>query len=442
MASKKAKIQTPQGMSDILPEDQPFFKKIYKTAQSFASAYGFRELSPPILEHTELFEKGTGADTDIVEKQMYSLRTKGGDHLTLRPEFTPSLVRAYLEHGMISLPQPVKLFSFGPVFRHEKPQSGRFRQFHQFNIEVFGSKDPIIDVEIIYLFYNILQALGIKNLLVEINSIGDKECRPDYKKLLVKYLKKNEHFLCADCKRRLKTSPLRILDCKREQCRQVVSGAPQMIDHLCKGCHNHFKKVLEFLDELALPYNLNPYLARGLDYYTRTVFEISSQDNKAAEPSRDTTRPEQAAGGQQGSLLGGGRYDNLVKLFSRKNVSACGGAGGIERIIAAMKQEGIKVCGKPEPVIFLAQLGDAAKIKALKLIEDLRKANIPISEFLDRDSLTAQLKIANKLNVRYTLIIGEEEASKNMVIIRDMKSGKQSLVKMGMLVSQLKKRLR
>jgi histidyl-tRNA synthetase len=427
MAAKKAKIQSPTGMSDILPQDQPFFKKIYNTAQSFSSAYGFGELSPPTLEHTELFEKGTGADTDIVEKQMYSLRTKGGDHLTLRPEFTPSLVRAYIEHGMVSLPQPVKLFSFGPVFRHERPQAGRSRQFHQFNLEVFGSKKPIIDVEIIYLFYNILQALGIKDLLVEINSMGDNECRPDYKKLLVRYLKKNERFLCADCKRRLKKSPLRVLDCKQERCRQVVSGAPQIIDHLCKECHNHFKKVLEFLDELALPYNLNPYLARGLDYYTRTVFEISSGD--------ETT-------GQQGSLLGGGRYDNLVKLFSRKNIAACGGAGGVERIIAAMKEKGITVHDKPEPAIFLAQLGDIAKTKALKLMEDLRKANLPIAEFLDRDSLTAQLKIANKLNVKYTLIIGEEEASNDMLIIRDMKSGKQTLMKMERAIKELKKKLK
>jgi len=426
MVVKKEKIQSPSGMSDILPKDQPFFKKIYNTAQSFSSAYGFGEFSPPILEHTELFEKGTGENTDIVEKQMYSLRTKGGDHLTLRPEFTPSLVRAYIEHGMISLPQPVKLFSFGPVFRHERSQAGRFRQFHQFNLEVFGSKKPIIDVELIYLFYNILQELGIKNLLVEINSIGDRECRPDYKKSLVRYLKKNERFLCADCKRRLRKNPLRVLDCKQERCCQVVSGAPQMIDHLCKECHNHFKKVLEFLDELSLPYNLNPYLARGLDYYTRTVFEISSQDKTTL---------------QQGSLIGGGRYDNLVKLFSRKSVPACGGAAGVERIISAMKENKIIVHGKSEPTIFLAQLGDIAKTKVLKLMQDLRKANFSVVEFLDRDSLTAQLKIANKLNVKYTLIIGEEEASKNMLIIRDMKSGKQTLVKAEKLINELKKKL-
>ena len=429
MASKKskAKIQSAPGMSDILPEDQPFFKKVYRVASDFSSAFGFGELSPPILEQTELFEKGTGLDTEIVEKQMYSLRTKGGDHLTLRPEFTPSLARAYIEHGMISLPQPVKLFSYGPVFRHERQQAGRSRQFHQFNLEVFGSQKPIIDVEIIYISYNILQALGIKDLLIEINRIGDSECRPDYKKLLVRYLKRNEGFLCADCKRRLKKNPLRVLDCKQERCQQIVSGAPQIIDHLCKECHNHFKKVLEFLDELALPYNLNPYLARGLDYYTKTVFEIAAEDE---------------TGKRQGSLLGGGRYDNLIRQFSRKNVSACGGAGGVERIIAVMKEKEVKVLGRPEPIIFLAQLGDTAKSRALKLMDDLRKANIPTAESLDRDSLTAQLKTANKLNVKYSLIIGEEEASRNMLIIRDMKSGKQRLVKMEKVVAELKRKLK
>ncbi len=423
----KAKIQSVSGMSDILPEDQAFFKKVYKTALDISSDYGFSELSSPILEYTELFEKGTGSDTEIVEKQMYSLRTKGGDRLTLRPEFTPSLVRAYIEHGMISLPQPVKLFSFGPVFRHERQQSGRFRQFHQFNLEIFGSEKPIIDAELIYLSYNILQGLGVKDLLIEVNSIGDKECRPAYKKKLTRYLRSNKDFLCLDCQERLKKTPLRVLDCKIERCRQIVSGAPQIIDHLCKGCHDHFKKVLEFLDELALPYDLNPYLVRGLDYYTETVFEITTGDKK---------------GKKKASLLGGGRYDNLIKQFSRKDIPACGGAGGVERIIAAMKKSGTKVPERRKPVIFLAQLGDIAKSRALKLINNLRKAGLSTSEQLHRDSLAIQLKMANRLGVKYTLIIGEEEASRNMLIIRDMKSGKQSLVKIEKAIVEIKKRLK
>ena len=428
MAAKKSKskVQCPLGMSDILPEDQPFFKKIYNVTSDFSSAFGFGEFSPPILEYSELFEKGTGGDTDIVEKQMYSLRTKGGDHLTLRPEFTPSLARGYIEHGMISLPQPVKLFSYGPVFRHERPQAGRFRQFHQLNLEIFGSNKAATDIELIYIFYNILQTLGIKDMVIEINSIGDKNCRSDYKKLLVKYFKKNENFLCPDCQRRFQKNPLRVLDCKQERCQQIVSGAPRIIDHLCKECHNHFKKVLEFLDELALPYNLNPYLARGLDYYTKTVFEIVTE-NKIS--------------GKKSSLIGGGRYDDLIKVFSRKDIPACGGAGGVERIIAAMKEKEIKIFSKSEPVIFLAQIGDIAKSRALELVNDFRKANIPIAVSLDKDSLTAQLKIANKLQVKYTLIIGEEEANNNMLIIRNMKSGKQILVKIEKAIKEIKKKL-
>jgi len=429
MAGKrsKPKIQTPLGMSDIMPEDQPYFKKIYKAAQSFSNFYGFKEITPPILEFTELFEKGTGQSTDIVEKQMYSLRTKGGDHLTLRPEFTPSIVRAYIEHGMQSWPQPVKLFCSGPVFRHERPQAGRFRQFYQINFEIFGSKKAIIDAEIIYLCYNFLQELGLKNLIIEINSIGDNECRPDYRRLLVRYLKKNEKFLCSDCRRRLKINPLRVMDCKQERCRKVVLGAPQIIDYLCKDCHSHFKKVLEFLDDLGLPYSLNPYLVRGLDYYTRTVFEIITEDE---------------SGKGQGSLIGGGRYDNLIKLFSRKNIPASGAAGGVERIIAAMKEQEIKLISKPEPALFLAQLGDKAKIRALKLMESLKKANLLTAESLDKDSLTTQLRIANKLKVKYTLIIGEEEVNKNNLIIRDMQTGRQRVIKMDKAIQEIRKKLK
>jgi len=416
MTNKKLKIQSAPGMKDILPEDQVLFEKVINTASKYAKYFNFSKVTPPILEFTELFEKGTGAFTDIVEKQMYNLKTKGGDHLTLRPEFTPSLVRSYIEHGMQSLPQPVKLFTAGPLFRHERQQAGRYRQFNQINFEIFGSDKPIIDVEIIYVMYGILEKLGLKNLLIEINSIGDKECRADYKKTLVRYLKKHENFLCTTCKRRIKTNPLRILDCKQEKCQNVVINAPQIIDHLCKPCHSHFKKVLEYLDQVGLPYNLNPYLVRGLDYYTRTVFEIN--------------------GDEQGALIGGGRYDDLIKMFSRKRVPACGAAGGVERIVALMKEEQDK---KPE--IFLAQLGDEAKVKALKLMNEFKKAKLLVAESLDKDSLTNQLKTANKLEVKYTLIIGEEEARKDTILIRDMKSGKQISVNLKDIIKEIKKRL-
>ncbi len=429
MSSKitKDKIQTPSGMPDILPEDQPYYKKIYRIVEAYSSFYGFSEITPPILEHAELFEKGTGADTDIIEKQMYVLRTKGGDFLALRPEFTPSLARAYIQHGMNSLSQPVKLFSFGPLFRQDRPQAGRLRQFHQFNLEAFGSERPAMDVQIIYLFYNIFQSLGIKDIVIQINSIGDRECQPEYKKLLINYLKKNIRLLCPDCRRRLKTNPLRVLDCKEESCQQTIAAAPQAIDHLCKPCHNHFRKVLELLDDLGLPYNLNPYLVRGLDYYTRTVFEITVE------------KELQKA---QSSLAGGGRYDNLIKLFSNKEVSAFGAAGGVERVIAAMKEREIKVPTPASPEVFLAQLGDTAKIKAFNLLEDFRKANLSVSESLDRGSLSAQLKIADKQEVKYTLILGEEETKRSNIILRDMKTGKQTTIKLEKVIEELKKLLR
>lgn len=423
----KVMFQTPTGMPDILPQDQPYFEKVLRIAENFSFFYGFQKLDTPILEFAELFEKGTGADTDIVEKEMYSLRTKGGDVLALRPEFTPPLARAYIEHGMASWPQPVKLFSSGPIFRHERPQAGRLRQFHQFNLEVFGSKEPIVDVEIIFLCYKILQALGLKDILIELNSLGCRNCRSNLKKLLINYLKRRQNFLCPTCKERLKRNPLRVFDCKQEACQQVVANAPQLLDHLCNECHRHLKNILEFLDELEIPYLLNPYLVRGLDYYTKTVFEMI---------------PEGTRQGSQTSLIGGGRYDDLIKQFSKKDVPAVGAAAGVERIINLIKEREIKVPLPSQPKVFLAQLGNSAKIKALKLLEEFRKKNFLVAHSFERDSLTKQLELANKLNVKYTLILGEEEVKKETIILRDMESGKQSSLKIDKIVQEVKKRLK
>lgn len=410
-----------------MPEEQRYFQRIYNVAENIASFYDFKKIDTPILEETQLFEKGTGISTDIVQKQMYSFRTRGGDHLTLRPEGTPTIVRSFIQHGMFNLPQPIKLWYWGPYFRYEHPQAGRFRQFWQFGFETLGEGGAVIDAQIIQIFYNILKELRLKNLSVEINSIGDSQCRPYYKKLLVSYFRSRESALCSDCKRRLKENPLRILDCKEEKCRQVISQAPQIIDHLCEECHNHFKEVLEFLDEIELPYCLNPYLVRGLDYYTKTVFEILEQS------------PE---GKALGSLVGGGRYDALSKLLGGKPIQACGGAAGIERIIAAMKEKKIKFSEPPAPKIFLAQLGVLAKRKSLKLLEDFRKQRIQICESFGRDSLKAQLSRANKIGASYTLILGQKEALDGQILIRDMASGKQETIKLDKIVNEMKKRLK
>jgi len=383
------------------------------------------------LEQQELFSKGIGLSTDVVEKQMFTLRTKGGNYLTLRPEGTAPVVRAYIEHGMKNLPKPVKLWYFGPYFRHERPQAGRYRQFWQFGLEVFGEESSAIDVEIIQITYSILKDIKIKNVVIEVNSIGSSCCRPYYKKLLASYLRSRTGSLCGNCKKRAKENPLRVLDCKQEKCQKIVSESPQTIDHLCRDCHKHFKEVLEFLDELELPYNLNPHLVRGLDYYTRTVFEFFVQEKKQDFSKLSTL-----------ALGGGGRYDGLVKILGGKPTPAVGVALGIDRLMLLMREQGIKIPQKSGPKVFLAQLGNLAKRKTLKLAEEFRKARIPFHFSLGRDSLSAQLKIADKIGVEYSLILGQREALANSIIIREMKTGNQKEAQLDRVVEEIKKKIK
>jgi len=429
------KFQSPTGMHDILGKDIMYFQKIEKTCKDIADFYGFRKIETPILEDTKLFEKGTGFSTDIVQKEMFNLRTKGGDYLTLRPEGTPGIVRSYIQNGMQNLPKPIKFWHFGPFFRYERPQAGRFRQFNQFGFESIGVDKPIIDVHIIQIFFNILKELGFKDLIIQINTIGCPECRSEYKRKLIKYLKSNESSLCSDCRRRLKENPLRVLDCKNEKCQEIIKSAPQMIEHLCKDCHNHFKNVLEFLEEIELPYELNPYLVRGLDYYTRTVFEIFSN---LPQESKEYSEQES----KKIALAGGGRYDGLVKLLGGKETPACGGAAGVERIIRLMKIIGKKVPAKKQAQVFLAQVGELAKRKSLKIFEDLRNNNIKVAEAFHNDSLVEQLKIADKLEVKFVLILGQKESIDNEIIIREMETGKQKIIPFKNIIREVKKRIK
>ncbi len=421
---KRPRFQSPTGMHDILPEDQKYLKVINNKIEEIAGFYGFAKIDTPFVEQAELFSKGLGFSTDVVQKQMYSFRTKGGDLLTLRPEGTAPVVRAYIENGMFNLPQPVKLFYFGPFFRYENPQAGRYRQFWQFGFEVLGEEGSVMDAQIVQIFYNILKELGLKNLIVEINSIGDSQCRPYYKKLLASYLRSREHLLCSDCRRRLKENPLRVLDCKEEECQPIKEQAPQTVDHLCEECHNHFKEVLEFLEEIELPYRLNPHLVRGLDYYTKTVFEIFEEGESVV------------------ALVGGGRYDSLVKLLGGAETPAVGAAAGVERIIQVMKERNIKLPKVVEPRIFLAQLGSLAKRKSLKLFEEFRRAKVPLAELLGRDSLKTQLNRADRLGAEYTLILGQKEALEDTIIMRNMQSGRQDTIKLGKIVEVVKEKLR
>ncbi|OHA63182.1 MAG: histidine--tRNA ligase [Candidatus Wildermuthbacteria bacterium RIFCSPHIGHO2_01_FULL_48_25] len=427
---KGPRFQTPQGMHDVLPEDQPYIERISGVVKDVADFYGYARIDTPMLEDAALFEKGIGVTTDIVEKQMYFLRTKGGDVLAMRPEFTAGIARAYIQHGMINLPQPVKLYSTGPLFRHESPQAGRFRQFHQFDFEIFGEQSPANDAQIIQMFYAILRELKFSHLIIEVNSIGDSQCRPYYKKLLVNYLRPRQYSLCVDCRRRMKENPLRILDCKEEKCQRVRSQAPQIIDSLCDECKNHFKQLLEFLDEADLPYHLNPHLVRGLDYYTKTVFEIFVE-----------TEGDQGEG-KTLALAGGGRFDTLVKLLGGKDVPATGAAAGMERIVSLLKEKQLFTPPTPQYRIFLAQLGDAAKKKSAKLLEEMRKAKLNVAESVGRDSLRAQLARADKLGAEFTLILGQREVLDNTIVIREMAKGTQETVKLEKVVEEVRKRLK
>ncbi len=428
MSINKTKLQNLAGMRDILPADQVYLKRIQKAIENVTHYYGFGKIDTPILEFAEVFSKSAGVATDIVEKEMYAFRTKGGDLVALRPEFTPGIVRSYIEHGMYNLVQPVKLWAMGPCFRHDRPQKGRYRQFLQASLEVIGDKSPSTDGQIIQMSYDVLKDIGFKNINIQVNSIGDSECRPQFKKILTSYFRAKKSSLCSDCQRRLKENPLRILDCKEEKCQAVKAGAPQIIDNLCENCHSHFKQVLEFLDELELPYTLNPYLVRGLDYYTKTVFEIVEQSE---------------LGSTYGSLASGGRYEGLVKLLGGRDTPACGVGIGVSRIMELMMEKEIKVENKKEEKaeIFLAQLGLLAKRKSLKLFEEFRAAKIPVMESLSKDSLGSQLKLADKMGAKWVLIFGQKEALEGFITLRNMENGVQTEIKLDKVVEEMKNKL-
>jgi len=423
---KKLKFQTPTGMHDILSFEQRCFRSVINAADKIAEFYGFNRIETPILEEKELFDKGVGASTDIVQKEIFTLKSKGGDCLALRPEGTAPVVRAYIEHGMANRPQPVKLYYIGPFFRYERPQAGRYRQFWQFGLEIIGEKSPVSDTQIIQLAHGFFSDLGIKNITIEINSIGDRECRSAYYRSLTKFLRPKTKFLCTDCQKRTKENPLRVLDCKNEKCQEVIKEAPQTLNHLCTDCHLHFKRVLEYLDESEISYQLNPRLVRGLDYYTKTVFEFSTFDSE----------------GKSLALGGGGRYDKLVEVLGGKETPAAGAAFGLERIVQIVKGLQGEQTKKLRNRVFFAQLGEKGKGKCLGLMEDFRKANITVGELLGKSSLKVQMARAAKIGAELTVIIGQRESLENLAIIRDMETGRQETVSFKNLVGEIKKRLK
>ncbi len=424
---KPKQIQSAKGMHDILPEDQKYWRYVQKKAETLLEYYGFERFSTPILESVELFTRSVGETSDIVAKEIYTLKTKGGDILALRPEGTAPTVRAYLENGMNVRPHPVKLYYIDPMFRHDEPQHGRFRQFYQLGVETIGDGSEAVDAELIFLAYKLLESLGLDGYSVQINSIGDQNCRPAYIKALRDYFKNRSKKLCATCKVRLKENVLRILDCKEEGCKELAKEAPQMMDFLDEQCRLHFKHVLEFLDEAKVPYILNPYLVRGLDYYTRTVFELVPDENATA----------------QSTLVAGGRYDRLIEQLGGVKMPAAGWAMGIERIIMVMKEKNVHVPdASPKPKVFLVQLGEAPKRKALPLFESFRKAGVEAKSSLGRDSIKSQLRIAHRLGVRFALIFGQREALEGTIILREMDTGVQETILLDKIVDEVKKRLK
>ncbi len=424
-AAKVKNISSPRGMRDLMNEEYYNFQGFFEKAQEVAVYYGFKPISTHILENEDIFTSSIGEGTDIVDKEMYTLKTKGGDHLALSPEHTAPVVRAYIEHGMQNMPQPVMLYHYGPVFRHDNPQRGRYRQFWQFDADVLGSDKSIMDAMVIKTCMSILEEAGSENLSVDINSIGDKECRNIYVKELASYYRKHINELAHIDRERLKTNPLRILDSKEEKTQEINEGAPEAISFLCTSCKKHFKEVLEYLEEMNIGYNINKNLVRGLSYYTRTVFEISEQ-----------------GGGDDGkplALAGGGRYDYLARqIGGKKDVPAVGFSIGVDRIIASPWYKKIAPRILKKPKIYFIQLGSEAKLKSLNIIEILRKAHVPIAQSLSKDSLGSQLAIAEKLGVPYALIFGVKEALEDSVIVRDMSNRSQETVKLKKLLDYLK----
>lgn len=420
----RKEISTVTGFRDILPQDQKYWQSVFNSVRKIADDYGYGQIDLPMLEYAELYIKGTGKQTDVVEKEMYAFTDQGGDLLAIRPEGTPGAVRAFIQHGMLNLPQPIKLFYYGPMFRHEKPQSGRYRQFYQAGFEAIGEAGPTLDAQMILLGYNIMNDLGIE-VVVQVNSIGCQVCREEYKKALVKFYKAQQKDLCENCLSRLAKNPLRLLDCKEPVCQEIKENAPQILDYLDDECKKHFMKVLEYLDELNLPYVLNPRIVRGLDYYNRTVFEYWSADDLEGK----------------NALGGGGRFDGLVELMGgRENTPACGFSLGVDRVVAKMREKELEISEAYEPDIFFAQLGESAKKKAMVLYEKLRQ-NFKMSQAFYKDSLKAQLESANRLKVKYCLILGQKEVTEGTIMLRDMNGGVQEIIDLNKVEQEMKKRL-
>lgn len=409
MADKK-KIQVPRGLKDVLPDEQKYWFWLEKNFYNIFEAVGFSRIIIPTFESTDLFKRSVGEFTDIVSKEMYTFKDKSGNSLTLRPEGTAGVVRAYIEHGMHVLPKPVKLSYWGPMFRYNRPQAGRFREFWQFGLEVLDDDTPLGDARLLQALYKYYAKIGLKDVIIKINSIGTVKSRIKMISSLTKFLTKHKKDICADCKLRIKHNPLRILDCKQSQCKDITQEASTvLIDSLDDLSKKRFTKVLEYLDEMQINYELDSSLVRGLDYYTHTVFEV-------------------VVGNKGVSIGGGGRYDDLVKQLGGPVTPCIGYAGGIERTIDALKQQSVTIPETAKADIFVVQLGIRAKDKSAKIISDLEDIGLDLASAMGQGSIQSQLKQASKLNAPFVIIIGDQEVRDGSIILRDMTDRSQEIV--------------
>jgi len=410
-----------RGTTDILPQEQAYWRHIEQKASHICQLYGYERIDTPAFENPRLFARSIGEETDIVEKEMYTFEDRGGNQITLRPEGTAPVCRAYVEHGMHNQPQPVKLYYLAPIFRYERPQAGRYRQHYQFGYEAIGDDDPVLDAEVIDMAWQFFESLKLKRLSLQLNSIGCRKCRPDYLAILRQHYAQHRANLCPECRVRLERNTLRLLDCKKPRCQQLAASSPKSVDCLCPECQEHFARLKRSLKQLELPFVVNHCLVRGLDYYTRTVFEI---------------QPE--TGGAQSTIGGGGRYDDLIEELGGKSTPAVGFACGIERIILNLKKQKVAIPPLPRPEVFIAHVGDRARDEAVKLAARLRRAGIGVLPASSSKSLKAQLRQANNSGAHYAVIIGEQEVETGTVILRDMTNAQQETVPIGQLKGELR----
>ena len=404
-------ITSPRGTADVLPSDSAKWQYVEGVLRSVCERFGYKETRTPTFEHTELFQRGVGDTTDVVGKEMYTMEDKGGRSITLRPEGTAGVVRSFIQNGVLAGTLPVRAYYILSCFRYEKPQAGRLREFHQLGIELFGAKSADADAEVIRIAAQALREIGIKNVRLELNSIGCPECRPKYREALYSYFKQYEDQLCDTCKSRLEKNPMRIIDCKSPECQAIAANAPMALDYLCDECREHFDNVKAYLDDCGIPYSVNPRIVRGLDYYTRTVFEFVHE-----------------SAGAQGVVCGGGRYDGLVGMLGGNPTPGVGFGMGIERLLNVAESEGVEFPAGSAPDLFIGFIGDKGREAARKLVYQLQDKGICAVYDINLRSLKAQLKYADKLNARYSIVLGDDEVDQNKAKLKNMADGSETLI--------------